>query len=258
MSTGEQNIGAKMKLTIIGSGDAFGSGGRLQTCFHVAHGEQSFLIDCGATALIGFHGLGLEPDDIGTIFISHLHGDHFAGLVWWLLHARFVSRRSKPLDIVGPKGTPERYKAAAEALFPGATEKALQHPLTWHEFEDRVPLAVNGIIATPYPVRHPSGATSYALRIEAGGRVIGFSGDTEWVEGLVEVATGADVYISECYGFDQPTRSHMHWRVIEENLDRLGAQRIVLTHMSHETLKRVSEIDAARVIVAEDGMVLDL
>ena len=34
-----------MKLTVIGSGDAFGSGGRLQTCFHVTTADKSFLID---------------------------------------------------------------------------------------------------------------------------------------------------------------------------------------------------------------------
>ena len=110
-----------MKLTVIGSGDAFGSGGRLQTCYHVADAENEFLIDCGATALIGFHKAGLDPNRVGTIFISHLHGDHFAGLVWWLLHALHVARRTAPLDIVGPQGIAERYRTAAEALFPGAT-----------------------------------------------------------------------------------------------------------------------------------------
>ncbi len=106
-----------MKLTVIGSGDAFGSGGRLQTCYHVSAADKEFLIDCGATTLIGFNRLSLDPNRVGTIFISHLHGDHFSGLVWWLLHAQHVSRRTVPLDIVGPAGIEKRYLAAAEALF---------------------------------------------------------------------------------------------------------------------------------------------
>lgn len=247
-----------MNLTIIGSGDAFGSGGRLQTCFHVTGAESEFLIDCGVTTLIGFHGLGLDPERVSTILVSHLHGDHFGGLVWWLLHAHHVAHRKAPLTIVGPAGIAERYQAAAEALFPGATAKPPRFELSWVELKERVATRVNGITVTPYAVRHPSGAPSYSLRIESEGRVIGYSGDTEWVESLVDVAADADIHISECYGFDQPARSHMHWRVIEENLERLTARRIMLTHMGKEMLHEACSIDHPRVIVGQDGMVVPL
>lgn len=247
-----------MKLTVIGSGDAFGSGGRLQTCYHVADAEQEFLIDCGATALIGFNRQGLDPNRVGTIFISHLHGDHFAGLVWWLLHAMHVSHRNEPLDIVGPEGIAARYAAAAEALFPGSTAREPRHELRWHEFSSATPIEVNGITATPYPVRHPSGAPSYGLRIAAGGKFIGFSGDSEWVETLTDVAADADLYITECYGFEEPARFHMNWRVIEENLDRLSARQIMLTHMSQAMLDQSKQVAAAHVILAQDGLSLEL
>ena len=42
-----------MRLQFIGSGDAFGSGGRFNTCFHVTGDKVNFLIDCGASSLIG-------------------------------------------------------------------------------------------------------------------------------------------------------------------------------------------------------------
>ena len=51
-----------MKLTVVGCGDAFGSGGRLQTCYHVEDGPRRFLIDCGATALIGLNRLQIDPN----------------------------------------------------------------------------------------------------------------------------------------------------------------------------------------------------
>ena len=93
-----------MKLTVVGCGDAFGSGGRLQTCYHVEAGPTRFIIDCGATTLIGFNKLGIDPNTVETIFLSHLHGDHFAGLVWWLVHAQHVAKRTTPLTVVGPWG----------------------------------------------------------------------------------------------------------------------------------------------------------
>ena len=89
-----------MQLTIIGCGDAFGAGGRLQTSFHVRSRASTFLIDCGVTTLIGMRRLGLQPNDINTIFVSHLHGDHFGGLPWFLVDALYVSNRTRPLIAV--------------------------------------------------------------------------------------------------------------------------------------------------------------
>ncbi len=107
-------------------------------------------------------------------------------------------------------------------------------------------------------MQHPSGAPSYALRIVVDGKVIGFSGDTEWVDELVDVAADADFYISECYGYDVPTRFHLNWRVIEENLQKLTARKIVLTHMSEAMLKNAGNISAPRVVLADDGLVLSV
>ena len=247
-----------MKLTVIGSGDAFGSGGRLLTCFHVATAQTEFLIDCGATALIGFNRLGMDPNRVSTIFISHLHGDHFAGLVWWMLHALYVSKRRAPLVVVGPEGIEERYHAAAEALFPGADGRDLRHDLTWVEFKEGQAVTVNGIIAIPYLVSHPSGAPSYGLRVAADGKIIGYSGDTEWVDVLETVAAGANLYITECYGFDQPAPYHMTWQQIEKNLDNLRARQILLSHMGGQMLANADQVRHPSVALAEDGLTLEL
>ncbi len=105
---------------------------------------------------------------------------------------------------------------------------------------------------------HPSGATPYALRLEAGGKTLGFSGDTEWVESLVAAASGADLFITECFTFDTQVGYHMTWRNVEANLDRLGARRVLLTHMSDDMLVRTSGITDPRVAIAEDGMRLEV
>ncbi len=247
-----------MKLTIVGSGDAFGSGGRLQTCYHVTITGEEFLIDCGATALIGMQRLGLDPDRVSTIFISHLHGDHFAGLVWWLLHAHYVSGRTAPLTITGPAGIAARFAAAAEALFPGSPKIELRFDMRFLEYAERAPIDVGSVRVTPFEVRHPSGAPPYALRLETGGKTLSFSGDTEWVESLLPAANGADLFISECFSFDAPVGFHMAWREIEKNLDRLGAKRVLLTHMNAEMLARCEEINEPRVLVAKDGLTIDI
>lgn len=247
-----------MKLTIVGCGDAFGSGGRLQTCYHVALPGEEVLLDCGATSVIGMQRLGLDPDRVSTIFITHLHGDHFGGLVWWLLYSHYVTRRTAPLTITGPVGIAERFARAADALFPSSTRNALRFEMRFLEYAERTPLTVGSVTVTPFEVSHPSGAPPYALRLQSGGKTLSFSGDTEWVESLVPAAHGADLFICECFTFAEQVGYHMTWRNIEKNLDRFAAKRVMLTHMSSEMLDARAQVADPRVLIAEDGMTLDI
>ena len=105
-----------MRVHFVGCGDAFGSGGRLNTCFHVTGASVNFLIDCGASALPALKRGGIVRNDIDLILITHFHGDHFAGLPFFLLDAQF-SRRTRPLVIAGPEGIDTRLKQVREALF---------------------------------------------------------------------------------------------------------------------------------------------
>ena len=247
-----------MRLTVVGCSDAFGSGGRLQTCFHVAHAGGEFLIDCGATALIGLQRLGIDPNRIPAIFVTHLHGDHFAGLVWWLIHANHVSGRTTSLTVAGPRGIEARFTAAAEALFPGSTATPRRFDLRFVEYAEHQPMPIGPVRVTPFEVCHPSGAPPYALRFDVDGKSLAFSGDTEWVENLIPAATGTELFIAECFGFMTEARYHMSWRIIERNLDRLGAKRVLLTHMGPEMLPNRGVVKEPRVIVAEDGLTLEI
>lgn len=247
-----------MRLTVLGSGDAFGSGGRLQTSFHIAHSGGACLVDCGATSLIGMARCGLNPDAVATIFITHLHGDHFGGLVWWLIHALHVAKRASPLVIVGPQGIEERLTLAAESLFPGSMSTPRPFALNFRTFTPETPLIEGGVTVTPFVVSHPSGATPYALRCEADGRIITYSGDTEWVDALVPASAHADLFIVDCYAYAQPAGYHMNWQTIERELPRLTARRVMLTHMGHEMLAARGSLADPRIIEAEDGLRVDV
>jgi ribonuclease BN (tRNA processing enzyme) len=253
-----QENGGLMQLTVIGCGDAFGSGGRLQTSYHVRAGEQQFLIDCGATALIGLERAGLDAGAVAVIYLTHLHGDHFAGLVWWLLHAQHIVKRTEPLTIAGPAGTEARVAAAAEALFPGSSRAERQFPVIFLEYREREPIDIGGVRVTPFEVSHPSGAPPYALRFETAGRTLTFTGDTEWVEAIVAASDGADLLIAECFAYDGPVRYHTSWEKLSANLPRITARRVMLTHMSHAMLERQGEIHEPRIMFAEDGLALDV
>jgi ribonuclease BN (tRNA processing enzyme) len=247
-----------MKLTIVGCGDAFGSGGRLQTCYHVEAAGTRFLIDCGATTMIGFNRLGFDPNSIETIFISHLHGDHYAGLVWWLMHAQHVAKRTVPLTVVGPQGVGARFAAAAEALFPGSSKVPRAYELRFVEMARETPLEAGGVRVIPFEVVHPSGAPPYALRFEVEGKVLAFSGDSQWTDSLIEAGRGADLFLLECYQYDGEVRFHMSWKTISSKLGAITAKQIMLTHMSTPMLARRAEVRDPRIAFAEDGLVLDI
>jgi ribonuclease BN (tRNA processing enzyme) len=244
-----------MRLQILGCGDAFGSGGRFHTCFHVSAGSTSFLVDCGASALIAMRRFGVDPNKLQSVLISHLHGDHFGGLPFLLLDAQFVSRRTTPLTIAGPPTLSARLQALRETMFPGSTESDLGFQLNIIELEPQVTAQVNGVSVTPYPVRHPSGAPSYALRCQVEHQILCYSGDTEWVPVLIEAARGADVFIAECYTFDRKVPFHTSWVSLREHLQKIGAKRVLLTHMSTDMLEQVS-IEGAEMV--QDGMVLEI
>src|SRR5712691_10976666 len=101
-----------MRLTVIGSGDAFGSGGRFNTCFMIEALDKKLLLDFGATSLVALKARQIDPATIDGIFLSHLHGDHFGGLPFLLLDFQFLTRLERPLEICGPPGTRERLNAA--------------------------------------------------------------------------------------------------------------------------------------------------
>jgi ribonuclease BN (tRNA processing enzyme) len=193
------------------------------------------------------------PNTIDAILISHLHGDHFGGLPFLLLDAHLVSRRTRPLTIAGPPGLRERLHRAMEALFPGSSGMAAKFPLDLREMTERT--AIGSLAVTPFPVRHAAGAPSYALRVEAEGRVVAYSGDTEWTDALIAAAHGADLFICEAYFYNKRVKYHLDYATLVQRLGAITARRVILTHLSAELLARR---DAVELETAADGMVIDL
>ena len=117
-----------MRIRFVGSGDAFGSGGRWQTCIHLSAEGQALLVDCGATSLVALKAQGLHPHAVGAVAVTHLHGDHFGGLPFLILDGQF-SHRTAPLLVAGPPGTRVRLTEAMETLFPGSSRAPRRFPV---------------------------------------------------------------------------------------------------------------------------------
>ncbi len=242
-------------VCFLGTGDAFGSGGRLPTSSLVRSGAGGLLVDCGASALASLRRQGDGPDGVDAIAITHLHGDHFAGVPFFLMDAHYATRRAKPLVIAGPAGVAAAVWRLAEALFPGAGALPFRFPLTYLEWTERRALTVGPAEVTPFAVRHAPALECFGLRVSIGGRVVAFSGDTEWTDALVPLAEEADLFVCECFGDDKAPPHHLDFRTLQRHRHELTCRRLVLTHMGEDMLKRAP---IAGYDMASDGLILSL
>ncbi len=248
---GETKAAGEVRVRFLGTGDNFGSGGRLQACIHVEAGKTRFLIDCGASSLIAMKRAGIRTDEIDAILISHLHGDHFGGIPFFLLDAQLISRREAPLVVAGPPGIEQRVREAMEVFYSGSSRVERKFSVDYRELAEGETAAIGELTVLPARAIHGSGAPSYALRIGCAGRTIGYSGDSEWTEGLKTVADGADLFVCESYYFEKAMKNHLSYRTLMAHRTELGCRRLILTHMGEDLLARLGEVELE---TAADGM----
>jgi len=196
-----------------------------------------------------YQKFGVDPSSIDRVLISHLHGDHFGGIPFLILDGQFA-RRTRPLIIAGPEGVETRVKTAMEVFFPGSSQVERKFTVSFVELRHGEKTALGPLSVVAYEGVHPSGSPSLALRMRVAGRVIAYSGDTEWTEALPEATRDAHLFISEAYYFEKKIKYHLDYRTILDRIPRLGCKKIILTHMSQDMLSRLGEV---KIDWAEDG-----
>jgi ribonuclease BN (tRNA processing enzyme) len=242
------------RVVVLGCGDAFGSGGRHATAFHVQLGATRALVDCGPGAGPTMKRLGLDPHELDVVCLTHFHGDHFGGLPFLLRETQVVRPRERPLVVAGPPGVEGRILDATEMMLPGARARGFPF-LSFVEWTAGTPQRIGDLTVTTAEGIHAPGSLPHAVRLEAAGRTFAYSGDTIWVEALVEIARGADLFVCEAFLPRGPSATHMTLDVLAGERPRLDCRRLVLTHLGAELL---AQRDTIPFEVAEDGLVLEL
>lgn len=240
-------------ITIIGCGDAFAGGGRLQTCFHVHSPDTNLLIDCGATAYYGLKKQGIAIREIDIIIISHFHGDHYGGVPFLLLEEA-IRGREQPLTIISPPSGRERITKLLDILYPGTGVMEKLNLLFKTYPKDGV-LQADHLEITAYPVVHSPDTLPHGIRIDIGQHTIGYSGDTEWTPLLIELARDADLFLCECSFFESEVNGHMNYQTLLAYDSQLTYKRILLTHLDTEMLDNLERVTHP---CAEDGLQIRL
>ncbi len=246
-----------MKLTVVGSSGSFPGPDSPASSYLVEHEDTRIVMDLGNGAL-GSLQTFVDLDAVDAVLISHLHADHFMDLCSY-----YVARRYHPegprgrLRVVGPAATRARLASAY-----GCSGESLDEVFS---FEEIAPLfEVGSVVVRTAAVSHP--VEAYALRLEAGGRSLTYSGDTALCSSLTELASGSDLLLAEASfvdGDEAPENLHMTGAEAGSAAAAAGVRQLVVTHVPpwhsrERAVEAAAETYDGPVVAATAGLVIDL
>jgi ribonuclease BN (tRNA processing enzyme) len=243
------------RVTFLGTGDAFSARGGHQAAYRVDAGNSAFLLDCGSSALTSMKRECIDAGDIDLVLLSHLHGDHFAGLPYLFLELTYENHRDRPLTIAGPPGTEERVLKLYSAAYKELAARPASFETRFVEMQPGQPIQIGDVAIEPFRVPHQEKEISLGLVVSIDGRRILYSGDTGWTEELVIRSQGVDLFICECCFYETRVEYHLDYPRLHEQRHRFGCTRMVLTHLGREVQAHRDDVE---IELAYDGMVVEL
>lgn len=240
-----------VRVTFLGTGNAFADGGRSHACILLTAPEGRMLLDCGGSSLPAIRR-ECDPGTIDAIAISHLHGDHFGGLTYVVMQAKYAPR-TRELVVGGPPSLQRRFEDASRALFDDFY-RDLPFPLTFRTL-GAAPIPLGPADVAALPVEHVADSEPHGLRVRIGGKLIAYSGDAVWSGALAPVADGADLFICEATYHSDPDPVHLSAEQLQAHRAELRTDRIVVTHLGKNAIANLSRLGFDH---AEDGMTIEV
>lgn len=214
-----------MKLTVIGHWGGYPKKNGATSGYLLEYDGFNLLVDCGSGVLSKLQSI-IEPEELDAVIISHYHPDHTAD-IGVLQHARLIQgllgKEFPALPIYGHHF--DQYE------FTKLTYKNITTGIAYDPagFLSAGPFQIS-FLKTDHPV------PCYAMRIEAGGRVLVYTADGSFKEEFIDFSKEADILLCECnfYGH-QNGKSAGHMSSVEAGMlgARAGVKQLILTHLPH-------------------------
>jgi ribonuclease BN (tRNA processing enzyme) len=226
-----------------------------------------YVVDAGDGVARRIARAGFNVRDVGTIFITHHHDDHTAGL-GTLMSVAWDNQRTRPINVYGPPRTEDLVKAAVQYFTISAEIRIADGgrtiPIEQLFFgQDVGPgviyqdanIKVTAIENTHFAFHKGAAAgkhKSYSYRFDTAGRVIVFTSDTGPFDGLVELAKGADLLVSEANSIEQRMQDLMRsgqWQVMTPEEQTRIKRQMAEGHLSTEDVGKLAARAAVKAVV---------
>ena len=252
-----------MKITILGSGSFYADKDRSGAAYLLETDGKKILIDCGPGTMMRLSQMGVKPEEIDYVFLSHFHADHTSDLFTFQMRFRlndfFRSKLEKMPVIYGPMGIKNFILKLSHVYQLFAFEDWAEIKFENHKKK----LRLGNLVVKAFRTKHVAfgvPAKAYSLRFECEGKVFVFSGDSEKDSGVEKAAKGADLFVCDAsYPKGKGGPAHMDTWEIGEVAEAGKVKKVLLTHFypNTEGLDLVSEVKekfSGEVIRGEDFM----
>lgn len=247
-----------MEIYIIGSGTGVPSLRRASPATVIRYQNTTLLLDSGSGTVRRLLEAGIECTEVDYLLYSHFHPDHTADLVPFLFASNYGpdGARTRALRIVGPDGMVRFYDKLQEVY--GRWIVPQQYALSLQEVSASE-LSCAGFSLRGFPLEHSEHGVGFRLTTGEG-KVVAYSGDTDYCPNLIALGREADVFIVECsFPDDRKVKGHLTPSLAGRVAREAGCGKVVLTHLyppcdSCDVVEIVKHEFAGEVILAEDLM----
>lgn len=227
-----------VKLTFLGTGNAFGIGGRRPSSYLI-EGSHTLLLDCGPSILPALRGKNKSFLDIDAILLSHLHPDHYLGIPQLIIENYYVLRREKPVPVYCPIGTKDKINEVASVLYSPEVADHVNQILIFHEFGINENREIPGGSVSTFEANHSDCARMQLIQMDD--KKIGYTGDSAFLPESISKLLQGDIVITEASssGYSIPHHTTLEELLTIDNPDQVP---IYLTHMGQTILDKVDDI----------------
>ncbi|MFZ5774932.1 MAG: MBL fold metallo-hydrolase [Thermodesulfobacteriota bacterium] len=196
------------------------------------------LLDCGFTTPHRYFLANHDAEQLDAVWISHFHGDHFFGIPLLLLRFWEMGRR-RPLLLAGPAGVGEKVVAALELAYPAFRER-LGYPLRFVEATPGMELTEAGCRWRFAAMVH--GRPAMAVRLEAEGAALFYSGDGRPSAESRTLAANCGVMVHEAYGIAEAPANHGTVALCLRVAAEADCGRLALVHVGRGDRERLARM----------------
>ncbi|MGW2248726.1 MBL fold metallo-hydrolase [Kitasatospora sp. NPDC001660] len=218
-----------LRLAVLGSATPYPSADNPCSGYLVSSGDTHLWMDAGSGTL-GPLQRHARLDELDAIWISHLHADHSADLLTAYYGALYSEvRLAAPIPLYGPPGITDRL---ADFLTNTSVRSPIESAFAVTELHDGHQVSVGPLRLTSRAVAH--GIPAFALRVEASGRSLVYSGDTAPCASLTQLADGCDTLLCEAESAQAPAEGEQVHHTPEdagETAAAARAGRLIVTHV---------------------------